>query len=36
LPLGRRGGTFYEGAVVAGYPSAATDLAVVQNVKASK
>jgi non-reducing end alpha-L-arabinofuranosidase len=27
-------GTFYEGAVVAGYPSAATDLAVMQNVKA--
>jgi hypothetical protein len=27
-------GTFYEGAIVAGYPSTATDLAVMQNVKA--
>ncbi|MBN1609653.1 MAG: hypothetical protein JW940_23675 [Polyangiaceae bacterium] len=27
-------GTFYEGAIVAGYPSNATDLAVMQNVKA--
>ncbi len=28
-------GTFYEGAVVAGYPSAATELEVMQNVKAA-
>jgi non-reducing end alpha-L-arabinofuranosidase len=27
-------GTFYEGAIVSGYPSAATDLAVFKNVKA--
>ena len=28
-------GTFYEGAIVSGYPSDATDLAVFQNVKAA-
>ena len=27
-------GTFYEGAIVAGYPTAATDLAVMKNVQA--
>jgi hypothetical protein len=28
------GGTFYEGAIVAGYPTTATDLAVLQNIQA--
>jgi hypothetical protein len=28
-------GTFYEGAVVSGYPSTATELAVLQNVQAA-
>jgi hypothetical protein len=27
-------GTFYEGAIVSGYPTAATELAVMQNIQA--
>jgi hypothetical protein len=29
-------GTFYEGAIVSGYPSTTTDLAVLNNIKAVK